>query len=167
MKPIHVVGTIVRIFAVCLFIYIANLAIFTLSLGTGSGNPTLIMLSFLVIFIVFVVSCCLWFFPISISRKLTGIAESKDNEDFNINGSEFATICFFSLGVYFLYGVIGEGIYWLKILNDPMFQELQPNLSPDQKASLWAFGLRSIFVVFLLFGNRALVKLFQYLRHAG
>ena len=150
MKPIHVVGTIVRLFAVCLFIYVANLAIFTLSLGTGSDNPTLIMLSFLVILGVFIVSCCLWFFPISISRKLTGIAELKDDESFTINAAEFATICFFSLGLYFLYGVIGEGIYWVKILNDPMFQELQPNLSPDQKANLWALGIRSIFVVLLL-----------------
>ena len=167
MKPIHVVGTIVRLFAVCLVIYLANLAIFTISLGAVNESTNLMMFSLLLIFAIFIVACFMWFFPISISRKLTGIPVSKDDENFTISEIEFAAVCFFTLGLYFLYGLIGEGVYWVKILNDPMFQEVQSELSPDQRATLWAFGFRGIFTVFLLFGNQVLIKFFRRLRHAG
>ena len=167
MKPIHVVGTIVRLFAVCLVIYLANLAIFTISLVGSNESSKLMMFSFLLIFVIFIVACFMWFFPISISRKLTGITENRDEESFTISEVEFAKICFFTLGLYFLYGLIGEGVYWVKILNNPMFQEFQSELSPDQQASLWAYGFRFIFTVFLLLGSQLLVRLFKRLRYAG
>ena len=167
MKPIHVVATIVRLFAVCQIIYVANLAIFTISVGMGNESSQLILLSLLMTFAIVLVACFLWFFPISISRKLTGMPVSKDDEAFTISAIEFTTICFFTLGLYFLYGLIGEGVYWVKILNDPSVQEIQSELSPDQLASLWAFGFRATFATFLLFGNQVLVRLFRRLRYAG
>ena len=167
MKPIHVVATIVRLFAVCLIIYVANLATFTVSLGAGNESSKFMLLSFLLIFAIAIVACFLWFFPMSISRKLTGMPVSKDDENFTISGVEFTTVCFFTLGLYFLYGLIGEGVYWVKILNDPMVQEMQSELSSNQRASLWAFGFRAIFAIFLLLGNQVLVRFFRRLRYAG
>lgn len=167
MKPIHVAATIVRLFAICLMIYAVNAAIFAISLNAGNESPGLAILSLLLVFAIVIVACCLWLFPISISRKITGVSSNLDEKDFSFGGDEFATICFFTLGLYFLYGLIGEGIYWFKILNDPMFQKMQSELTLDQRASLWAFGFRAAFVFFLLIGNKYLLNIFNKLRLGG
>ena len=167
MKPIHVAATIVRLFAICLAIYTITFFINTLIYFVSSEAPFVSVVSLLLAILLLVISIVLWKLPVSISRSIIGMSSHADDEQLQFTQGEFLSICIFALGLYFLYGLIGEGIYWYKFLNDPEFNEIQTRISLDQKASLWAFAFRSVFVLLLLTGNRLIVKAYKALRYGG
>lgn len=167
MKPIHVAATIVRLFAICIFVYAINLSVSTVMLIASSDSTLLNVSAAGIIVALTIVSIVLWNFPVSISRKLTGMPAQFDEDKLEFNQGEFLSICIFALGLYFSYGLVGEAIYWYIFLNDPMVIEMQSEIPADQRASLWAFGARAIFVLLLLIGNRIIVKAFNTLRHGG
>jgi len=167
MKPIHVAATIVRLFAIFLFVYLINFSVSSLSLIAQSEEYMVAIFELMAFLVMLAIILFLWFFPVSISRKLTGISSSADDQKLDFTKEEFLSICVFSTGIYFLYGLLGEGIYWFKFLNNPVFMEMQSELTVEQKANLWALYFRAIFVLLLLLGNRVIVKVYKALRYGG
>ncbi|MEM7358950.1 MAG: hypothetical protein AAF431_07630 [Pseudomonadota bacterium] len=167
MKPIHVAATVVRLFAISLFVYILGMLQFVVSFTQHEDPFAPILTSLIILFGVFVVALCLWNFPLSVAKKVTNILEEGDDQSSSMNADEFASICFFTLGLYLLYGLVGEFVYWVRFLNDPLVLELQQELPVDQIANLWALGFRTVLVVFLLVGNQTLGKFARWLRRAG
>ena len=167
MQPIHVAGTVVRLFAICLFIYTVNLLINSMIFFVSGETDFLSIFSIAIPVALLILSVGLWNFPISISRKITGIPLKNDAQELSFKSDEFLSICIFVLGVYFLYDLFGDSIYWFKFLNDPLITDFQTELSLSQKASLWSLGFQFIFVFLLLTGNRLIVKIYKALRYGG
>jgi len=163
MKPIHVAATIVRLFAICLVTFLINSFMFFVS----AEEPYISIFSIALPISLLIVSLMLWNFPVSISRKITGIPSHSDEIELSFKGDEFLSICMFSLGIYFLYGLVGEAIYWFKYLNGLTVWGVPEELSLDQTASLWAFSFRLVFAFLLLAGNQLIVKIYNSLRHGG
>jgi len=167
MKPIHVAATIVRLFAICLFVYTVTFFINSMLFFVNSDTPYISIISILVPIVLLVLSLALWNFPVSICRKITGIPLSMDEQDLSFKKDEFLSICIFVLGIYFLYDLIGSSVYWFHFLSDPLTQDSQIELSLDQKSSLWILVFKSVFVFLLLAGNRLIVKMYNALKYGG
>ncbi|MBD3652880.1 hypothetical protein [Kangiella sp.] len=111
MKPIHYLGLVVRLFAICLFIYgvIGAIEFFALKLGgMASSMPSFI--SMVIMLIPIIVSVYLWFFPLTVAQKLLG----KDEREFEpVNPKSLLTILVASIGLFFLYKALMSFIFWL------------------------------------------------------
>jgi hypothetical protein len=167
MKASHILAVIIRLFSIALFIYAVNSIPFIFSMNQYQDSLVPLVLSLIVIVLVLFVAVFLWKFPLSIARKITEIPGETDTLPSSMSSEEFASICFFTLGLYLLYRVTGELVYWVKFLNDPLVQQMQGEIPADQMASLWALGIRTALVVVLLFGNKNIVQFLKWLRKAG
>ena len=167
MKPIHVAATVVRLFAICLVISSISYFINSVIFYVNSDIPLVSILSIAIPVVQLILSIVLWYFPVSISRKITGIPLKNDDEELSFKNDEFLSICIFVLGLYFLYGLIGQLTYWISFINDPVVSEPHTELTLDQKASLWAMLFKSIFVFLLLAGNRLIIKIYKALKYGG
>lgn len=111
MKPIHYLGLAVRIFALFLFVYsLAGIVQFFSLRATGVpyGSSFLAALVFNVLPIV--LSIYLWFFPLTVAHTLL----SKEDKEFEpINPKSLLTILIASIGLFFLYKAITDGVFWL------------------------------------------------------
>lgn len=167
MKPIHVASTIVRLFSICLAIYSFTLFLNAWIFFVNTDVPVISIISVSFPVSLVIISVLLWHFPISISRKITGLPPHSDNQELSFNGDEFLSICLFSLGVYFFYGLIGEGVYWSNYFSGLSFEDGHEALSLDVKSSLWSLGVRFVFTTLLLAGNKQVVTIYKRLRHGG
>lgn len=167
MSPVPIVATIVRLFSICLVVYVIQIAVMAVSLAQVGETVDVILFSWFAALLVLFVAIFLWKFPLWIARKLTEISTDSNNEAPPMSADDFSSTCFFALGIYFLYSAVGEMVYWFNFFNDSQIQELRPELTMDQVASLWGLAVRIIIILFLLVGNRKLVKLIKWLRSAG
>ena len=167
MKPIHVAATIVRLFSICLALYSCILILNSWMFYVGSEMAVFSFFSLVVPLAFFIISIVLWNFPVSISRKITGIPQKLDEEDLSFKGDEFLSICLFSLGLYFLYDVIGDTVYWMSYINNYEYDGVQEAIRIELKVALWSLAAKSLFTFGLIFGNRQIVKLFNKLRYGG
>ena len=165
MKPIHVAATIVRLFSICLALYSSILILNSWMFYIGSDMPIFSLFNMAVPAAFLIIAVILWNFPISISRKITGLPQKLDEEDFSFKSNEFLSICLFSLGVYFLYSIVGEAVYWINFVKE--YEGVQEGLRIEQKAGIWSLAAKSLFTFVLLIGNRQIVKLFNKLRYGG
>jgi len=167
MKPIHVVVALIRLFAICLTMYALSFSINIIAFSSGSADFYFSTPWFLLLGFTLAISLICWNFPVYISRKLTATNVSTDEETLSFKGDEFLSICIFSLAMYFLYSLVGETAYWINIFFNPAMSEVVQNYGSRQAASLWSFGIRIIFVIFLFIGNGLIVKIYRNLRDGG
>ncbi len=76
-------------------------------------------------------------------------------------------MCMFALGIYFLYDIVGDSIYWLNYINGQRFADVPQAANYELKAGLWSLAAKAAFTGFLLAGNKRIVKLYFRLRHGG
>lgn len=167
MRPIHVAATIVRLFAICLALYSFIMLLNSWMFAVASETPMLSLFSVAVPIAFLIISVVLWNFPVSISRKITGIPEAIDGEEVSFKHDEFLSICLFTLGVYFLYNIVGDSVYWISLLNNQEYSAYQERMGIDQIAALWSLLVKALFTLVLLLGNRTIVNLFNRLRYGG
>jgi len=73
----------------------------------------------------------------------------------------------FSLGIYFLYGLVGEGVYWLNYYSGVSIKDTHEVMNLDVKSSLWSSVVRLVFTTLLLVGNKQILNIYRGLRHGG
>lgn len=168
MKPIHVAATIVKLFAIYIIFYLIvssfSLVPYITSNQEQLGASPLIIIT-LILAMLFV-AIFAWFFPISITKKLIGNIDN-DETELSFSSNEFAAICIFAVAIYLLANLLGETVYWINLLSDPSYREMafdQNNLGGDTTARLWSYTVRLTFTLYLLLGNKQVVKLFRKLR---
>ncbi|VAX09329.1 hypothetical protein MNBD_GAMMA26-2558 [hydrothermal vent metagenome] len=115
----------------------------------------------------FIVAILLWFFPYTVASKILP-NENPEKQAYSWNREEALTCGFIILGVYFLYYVISDAIYWLYISNYSLsFEDLPVELNADQLARIYATIVEFVITILLIFGSRGIANIILKLRYTG
>jgi len=166
MKLEHLVALAVRLFAIVLALYAIRNGISLVpqfqKQGWEEATPFYIALMTSLIFL----SVILWKFPLTVARGLVNFRESSQTNDNLINKKSIEAAAYTVLGLYLLFGVLSDAVYWATML---LLSNRNPQLmfefSIDQKATIFTTVIEFIFVLFLIFGSRRLVELFNKLKY--
>lgn len=166
MKLEHIVAVAVRLFAIVV-------AIFALRNGVSSGPyfyqqgwhitsyAYISLMALLVLFAVY-----LWFFPLSVTNKLLSFKKKDEVEDQTVSYEQIQFVAFTILGIYLLFHVVSDIVYWAVIFTVSMRDSNIPvEISLDQKGQMFATVIEFIFVIYLLLGANGIIKLFHRLRY--
>lgn len=167
MNKEEIVAIAVRLFAVALAIYGLNnlpgMVVFFNQAETKGTYYIFIALSILI----FVVALLLWFFPLYVSSRII----PRSNliiEKPNWNKEEILNCGFIILGIYFLFHVVSDAVYWFYIWKySSTFEGARLELNIDQVARIYATIVEFVFVALLIFGSRGIANNILKLRYAG
>jgi hypothetical protein len=108
----------------------------------------------------------LWMFPLTIARGLVAFRDPGDVEVKSANADQIQTIAFSVLGLYLLYHVLSDIVYWGFILFISLRNNAIPiEISIEQIGLMLATAVELIFVLFLLLGARRIVTLLRKFRY--
>lgn len=171
MKPIHYLGLAVRLFAICLIAFaVYNLAGLISSYFSASefGPYSVISLPLLLVAVVLpmLISILLWFFPLSVAYKLLG---SEDREFEPINPKSLLTILIASIGLFFLYKALMDGVFWLSFyfgystggsyMETPMEVPFFTAIGASGKATIISTIIELVFALILTLRCKSIAKL--------
>ncbi|WP_316365616.1 hypothetical protein [Candidatus Thiodiazotropha sp. CDECU1] len=117
--------------------------------------------------LIFVIALLLWHFPLSVAKKII----PKNNSTIKAtewNSNELLICGLIILGVYFLFYVVSDAIYWFYVWKYSIsFEGSRIELNIDQVASIYATIGEFVVVIILLLGSSGIANLIMKLRHAG
>jgi hypothetical protein len=164
VKPEHVVGIALRLFAILLSLSIVShfsgSAWYYIISGSNAGYSLLVILFTILLA---VLAFLLWRFPFWIASKLLKFDDSMNRPSSWGSLDEVQTVAFTVMGVYFLFQAITETIYWLALFTTGF--SIAPE--PQQRASMLMTIAEFLLACFLIFGARGLGQLISRLRRIG
>ena len=108
----------------------------------------------------------LWLFPLSFTNKLLSFQKQSDTESQPVNHDQIQIVAFSVLGIYLLFHVVSDFIYWATILFVTFRDSNIPvQISLEQKGQMIATVFELIFVVYLLLGTNGVIKLLHRFRY--
>ena len=120
-----------------------------------------------------VIAPLLWFFPYTTASIILP-KERVTSQEYKWNNENVLSCGLVILGVYFLYYVIVDVVYWVYIMNYPVtttygsVTEYTPkNLSPNDRALIVATVVELFLSVFLIFGANGISRLILKIRGRG
>lgn len=166
MKLEHIVALAVRLFAIAVAIYTLRTGISLVPyfydqewVGASYSYAGLMLTLFLI-------SVGLWMFPLTIARRLVAFREPGEVDVKSASVDQIQTIAFSVLGLYLLYYVLSDIVYWGFILFISLRDNVIPiELSINQIGLILATVVELIFVLFLLLGARGIVMLLRKFRY--
>lgn len=179
MNRNEVTATAVRILAIVIFIYcIKELlpAVFMYldrvdnikNMGTFgyAGIFAVVGLSILI----FIIAPLLWFFPYTVASTILP-KEKLKVEEYKWNNENFLSCGFVILGIYFLYYVISDGVYWLYIANYPIqdvfglvTEYTKKPLNAREYAGIVGTVVEFFLSIFLIFGSNGISRVILKIR---
>ncbi len=165
MKLEHIVGLAVRLFSIALAVYILRDAIslvpYFREQGWNSVSYSYLALMISLLFL----SVYLWYFPLAVSKRLVTFREAEGPKASSVTAEEVQTIGFTILGMYFLFNVLSDVVYWLTVWFLSSRNHGIPMNSPwDQIPSIVTTGIEFVFALGLLFGASGLTKFIRKIR---
>ena len=113
------------------------------------------------------VGAFLWFFPVSVARKLLPVMRDSGQPIAKAN-SDVAAIAFSVLGMWILAEAISSGIYWVVLLSGLFDQGNSVSLlSVREKASIISIISRAAIGFYLFFGARGIASLLRKFRYGS
>lgn len=113
------------------------------------------------------VGALLWFFPVSVARKLLPVMRDSGQPIAKAN-SDIAAIAFSVLGMWILAEAISSGVYWVTLLSGFLDNGAPVSyLSVRDKASIISTIARAVIGFYLLFGARGIASLLRNLRYGS
>ena len=166
MKLEHIVALIIRLFAIVIAIYALHNGVtdgpYFYQQGWHITSYAFVSLMLLLVLI----AIYLWFFPLTVTNKLLSFQKHSHSEKQPINYEQFQFVAFTLLGIYLLFNVVSDVIYWATILFISFRDSNIPiELSLDQKGQIIATVIELIFVLFLLLGTNGIIRLLHKLRY--
>ena len=166
MRLEHIVGLAVRLFSIVLAIYALRNGVSLVPYFQEQGwNAALY--SYLALMVgLLLVSIYLWYFPLTVSSRLVAFRGEGATDAGSASSSEIQTVGFTVLGMYLLFNVVSDIIYWLTILfignrnNNVDF-----SLSADQISGMVATCVELVFSVALLLGASGITKTINKIRY--
>jgi len=180
MNRNEVTATAVRILALVIFLYgLKELlpALFmyidkasnitdTNSLSFYAGMSAVVGLSVSI----FIVAPLLWFFPYTTASVILPKEQLKTQE-YKWNNENFLSCGLVILGVYFLYYVIVDVVYWVYIVNYPITntygvttEYTSKTLTANDRALIVSTVVELFLSVFLIFGSNGISRLILKIR---
>lgn len=167
MKPEHIVGLAVRLFAIVLGLYAIWRGISLIALYQGEQalqGAAVFEVAFSVSLVL--VATLLWSFPLIVARRLIPFDSLADSKGREPKAKALEAVAYTVLGLYLLFHVISDSIYWGTIV---LIANRNPDLSIEitleQKAAMVSTAVEFLFVIFLIFGSRRLLEWFHRLRY--
>ncbi len=109
----------------------------------------------------------LWKFPLTIANYIIP-HESEEPYSISINAQQFQVAGFAILGLYFLFYVISDLVYWgVMLFISARETDTTVSFTPDQKGGMVATVFEFIFVLFLLFGGKGISRLLNRIRYGA
>ena len=167
MTKEQVLGLAVKLFAIFLMVYglrTITIVIQVADSASGFSGVWWIAGGYLLIFSC--IALLLWFFPVTVSRKLLPKDDRKPGES-DISLKDIDIVAYSILGVWLLATTIPEVIYWILVLSTMEHKGLLPFMSHSRIASVIATVIQFGIGVWLLIGAKGLRGLIRKLRYAG
>jgi hypothetical protein len=167
MDKKEVVAVGVRLFAIALVIYSFRTLPDVVIYSVGERYQTAAyMIIGLLVFVV-ILATILWKFPLTVAGSIipkTPDSESKASWD----PRDLLTVGLILLGVYFLYLVISDSIYWFFVWQSRQSMGgIGTEMTVAQKASMVATVVELLVAVWLIMGARGICNVIWHLRNAG
>lgn len=107
----------------------------------------------------------LWFFPLTVARKLLPVMREPRSEQ-QIDASIAMSIGLVLLGVWFFANAVTDAVYWLSLFFvSRRVADAGFTWAPDQIASMVATVAEAILALWLLFGNAGIKRLVYQFRY--
>lgn len=167
MTKEQIVGLAVRLFAIFLFVYgirsvpsivrLSDFYVFPIQAWLFIGIYILIFISF---------SILLWFFPITVARKLLPL-EDKKVEEKPATASDVELVAYSILGLWVLSRAVPDMFYWIVAISarPPEFHTF--TISHKWYAAIVSTIIELVIGFWFLFGAKGLRGLIRKLRYAG
>ena len=167
MKLEHIVALAVRLFALMLaFFSITNIAKL-LPLVHKDGWETISPYYFAIMASFILVAIFLWNFPMTVSKGLVKFKGPAENDVEKANIEQIEIVAVTILGLYLLYFVISDMVYWGIVIFVSATSRIPIEISVDQKGQIIATIIETIFVLFLLLGSKRVVALLHRMRYGN
>ena len=166
MKLEYIVALAVRLFSIVVAIYaLSNLVTIGPYFYQQDWHITTYAYVSLMVLLV-LIAIYLWKFPLTVTRKLIPFEKHIDTESQQVSYEQIQLVAFTVLGLYLLFNVVSDIIYWSTILFISFRDSNIPvEISIDQKGQMVATVIELIFVLFLLLGSKGIIKLLHRLRY--
>ena len=166
MKLEHVLALVVRLFAIAIAIQALktamNLVVFLKSSESSFTSAAYIGTAISLVLL----SIILWKFPVLIARKIANFPPIDEAEINSVDSEKLLQTGLIILGVYFLYYVISDLIYWsyfwVTSMRDP---STAVELTLEHKSSIATTFIELAVALVLIFGTKRVVQIIQRLRY--
>ena len=166
MSREDIVAIASRLFAIFVALYALSLLTSTFQvLATNQITSGAFAGIVAVLLVMLVVALLLWFFPLTIARKLLPVMKEPRSEQ-SIGFSNALSLALTIMGFWLLTKAMVDSVYWL-ILLAQVHEAPNFEWSPDQKASIAATGIRLLLSLWLIFGAVGINRLISRLKYAG
>lgn len=167
MKLEHIVALAVRLFSIAVAIYALRNGISLVPYFQEQGwdNASYAYLALMVGLLL--LSLYLWYFPLTVSGRLMTFKGDGIKEVTSASAKEIQAVGFTILGMYLLFNVISDIVYWLTIWfigNRNSNIDITP--TADQISSIIATGVELVFAVALLLGASGITRVINKLRYS-
>ena len=164
----QIVALAIRLFSIILAIYAIRNGLSLVPLYYDQElHVTSYLYATLMVFLLFV-AIGLWHFPLTITRKLVTFQEPGKTDISTANSEQIQAAALTVLGLYFLFSVISDLVYWGTLLfitqRNP---ELNLEISLEQKGLIVATFVELLFSLFLLLGSNQIVEMIRRFRYGN
>ena len=163
-----IVALAVRLFAVVLAIYALRNGVSLVPFFHEQGWQSSSYFLAAIMVVLLILAVVLWKFPLAVARGLVGFRNRGEAEVVSTNAEQIQVVGFTVLGMYLLFYVVSDVVYWGSILligqRNP---ELLLEVTPEQKGLMAATIIEFIFALFLLLGANRIVDLIKKFRYGG
>ncbi|MES9971576.1 MAG: hypothetical protein ABW092_16205 [Candidatus Thiodiazotropha sp.] len=120
-----------------------------------------------IIVLILIIALLLWYFPVFIAAKIIP-KSSQSNTATQWNREELLSTGIIIIGIYFLFYVVSDIIYWFYIWKYSISFEGTPiEMNTHQLASIFATVGELFIVIMILFGSKGIANFITKLRYAG
>jgi hypothetical protein len=164
----QIVGLAIRLFAVFLFIYILRYAGSLLPYLDDSSSYKISGI-FIILTALFPIlgAALLWFFPITIAKKLIPDIKYKEPTK-TIKSGEIELVALSILGIWVLTSAIPDVVRWATFVYIVKNSEMgSTKIPPDNIAYIIATIVELVIGFWLLFGSKGIIGVIRRMRYAG
>jgi len=164
LKPEQIIAVIVRLFAIVILLTVVRELVAALWVVNDSVTLRKYGFIFLVSGLVIFVSILLWNFPLTIAKRIYPF-KLEDEPNHSLNSDDYYQLGFILLGVYLLFYVLSDGVFWIAFTLYSGEEKLySPLVSLENKASIVATFAELIIALFLVFGAKGITKAIKAIR---
>lgn len=167
MSREDIVAIAVRLFAVFLAIYTLRTSfVFVQFSSQVEFDAKAIVAAVAVVAACVGAALLLWFFPLSVARKLLPVMKEPRSES-TVGGDTLFSLALVLMGLWILANAVIDGIYWLSTLLAMRSADMPfSTLPPSDKAAMVATAVEAIIAMFLILGSTGIRNVVYRFRNA-
>jgi hypothetical protein len=156
-----------RLFAIFLGVYALRTTFFYVQfMAQAEIEPGMVAGYAFVVAVMVAVALLLWFFPLSVARKLLPVMKEPRSEP-NVGADTLFSLGLMMMGLWLLANAITDGVYWAAMLMAMRATGMPlSDLTPDQKAAMVTTVAEAVVALFLVFGSNGLRNAVYRFRNA-